>query len=314
MNHTLREGYFPSANKQDEIYYCMMIPPTVPSGVVVVNHGMKSYSGCYRAFAEFLCDNGFAVVLYDMAGHGKSVKEGGLFGSFAPADGDVVLIKDLDTLVGLVRKRYRHLPLFVYGHSLGSFVARAYIASHKEAFDGAIFSGTAERMRFSFFQKRKLKKLCAKAGRAYSKEVEDYMIGDFACQFPEEGSWLTTDPAQFAAFAEDPLCGNPMCADAYYDMFRLMEYISSDEWVEEAPKGLSMLFQAGERDPLGGQNLTDLCEALCDKGATDVSLALYKGEKHETLGSLSDEAVKRDILAFLKDKAKDVTALRMMQF
>ena len=312
MNNTMREGYFPSANQQDNIYYRAMMPKNPPRGIVLVLHGMRSHSGQYASFCDFLCENDYAVYAYDHAGHGRSVYEGGVFGSFAERDGDVVLVKDLSSMVEIIRKRFRHLPLFVFGHSLGSFVLRAYMASHKDTLDGAIISGTCEVIQPSFFKKRKLEKLVKKAGRAPSDAVEKMMIGVFNKQFPEEGGWLTTNPSAFAKRADDPLMGHAMCADGYYDMFRLMQYISSDEWVKEVPKNLPLLFVSGERDPVGGMGngVAELAEALEDAGVSDLTCRIYKEEKHEIIGSLSDTLAKEEILAWLKDKTEAAVALR----
>ena len=70
MNYTTREGYFPSANQTDNIYYRAMMPEESPCGIVLLLHGMLSHSGRSESFREFLCENGFAVYAYDHAGHG----------------------------------------------------------------------------------------------------------------------------------------------------------------------------------------------------------------------------------------------------
>ena len=312
MNYSVREGFFPSANQTDNIFYRAMMPKESPCGIVLLLHGMRSHSGRSEAFREFLCENGFAVYAYDHAGHGRSVGDGGLFGSFAEKDGDVVLVKDMQSMVEIIRKRFRHLPLFVFGHSLGSFVLRAYMASHKDTLDGVILSGTCDDLRVSYFKKRKLEKLVKKAGRTPSDAVEAMMIGKFAKDFPEVGGWLTTNPASYAQFANDPLGGHPMCADAYYDMSRLMQYISSEDWIKEVPKNLPMLFISGERDPLGhmGDGIPSLVESLTEAGVSDATCRMYAGEKHELLNSLSDSLVKEEIISWLKDKTEAAVALR----
>ncbi|MBR6767885.1 MAG: alpha/beta fold hydrolase [Clostridia bacterium] len=311
MNDNMREGFFPSANQKDNIYYRAMMPKNPPCGIVLVLHGMRSHSGRYLSFLEFLCEHDFAVYAYDHAGHGRSVAEGGLYGSFAEGDGDVVLVKDLQSMVDIIRKRFRHLPLFVFGHSLGSFVLRAYMASHKDTLDGAIISGTCERIQASYFKRRKLEKLVKKAGRAPSDAVEKMMVGVFDKQFSEAGGWVTTNPAALAKKAGDP-SGHPMCADGYYDMFRLMQYISSDDWIKEVPKNLPLFFISGERDPVGGmgKGVADIAEMLDEAGVSDLTCRIYKGEKHEIIGSLSDAIAKEETLSWLNDKTEAAVALR----
>lgn len=314
MEYTVKEGFFPSANGESQIYYRILTPRAVCVGGVIFLHGMRSYSRVYESFALDLLEKGYSVMLYDQAGHGRSVGEGESFGTFAAKDGDVVLTKDLESAVSLMRKRFRHMPLFLYGHSLGSFVARTYIAAFPDGVDGAIFSGSAERMEFSFFAKRKLKKLAKKEGRKPSAAMEKLMLGDYHEKFKEPGGWVTTNPA--AISGNDPLAGHPMCADAFYDMAQLLLFISSDNWLDNIPKGMPMLFLSGARDPLGGmgEGIKALVEDMTDRDASDVSYRIYEGEKHETLGSLSDAKVRLDIIEWLEEKRKDKVALDTMGF
>ncbi len=310
MSVRFGEGYFPSYNQISKVYYCHYTPD-MPKGVVLLVHGMGSYSGSYESLARMLCENGYAVYAYDLLGHGKSVGEGETFGTFAAENGDIALVKDLETVTATVRRRFRQLPFFVFAHSLGSFIVRAFLASHKEVFDGVILSGTAKPMSFSFFKRLKLKKLLKKSGREYSSAVERVMLGSLVAPFlHEEGSWLTTCPENLPKKSENPYIGHKMRADAYGDIFRLLEYISSDECLEETPRATPILFLAGERDPLGGVALAELVDAMDDRGFSKVGIRLYEGEKHELLGSLSHGKVIADILLFLNEEAEAVTAMR----
>ena len=211
----------------------------------------------------------------------------------------------------IVRRRFRQLPFFAFGHSLGSFIVRAFMATHQDVFDGVILSGTAKPMSFSFFKRRRLEKLCQKAGREYSPKVEDLMMGSLIKPFlNEKGSWLTTLPETLLKKEENPYVGHKMKADAYRDIYRLLDFISSDEWVEAMPRATPILMMAGERDPLGGKDLMALDDLLDDCEFSKVSLKLYAGEKHELLGSLSHESVVADILAFLNEETEAVTTMR----
>lgn len=317
MKIKTEKGTFDSHNQTDRLVYTIKTPIEVnPVGVVLLLHGMGSHAGRYESFADLLCQNGYVTAVYDQAGHGESVGTSGIFGSFAEKDGDVTLVKDFGTLVSLMRRRYRHLPFFVYAHSLGSFVARSYLAANPEALDGAVFSGTCERIRPPFLLQHKLKKLVKKAGRTPSEKVEALMIGDYSKAYPEPGGWVTTNPDALPKKGEDPYFGHRMCADAYYDMFKLMLYISGEEWLRDYPKGMPTLFLSGERDPLGGcgEGIRALCSDLDEADASDVSCRIYKGEKHETLGSLSDATVKSDILLWLKEKTENAIAMRNTAF
>lgn len=311
MTIRFNEGYFPSHNQTSQVYYCHYTPD-MPKAVILLVHGMGSYATVYDGLARVLCENGYAVYAYDLVGHGRSVGDGEIFGSFSQEDGDVVLVKDMESMTGIIRKRFRQLPLFVYAHSLGSFIARAFAATHPDVFDGMVLSGTIEVTAFSYFKRRRLLKLVKKAGRSYSAEVEKLMLGKLIAPFRDEpGTWLTTSPESFVARRDDPYLSHRMTADAYGDIYRLIDYISSDEWLEKMPHGTPILFQSGERDPLGGaRGIPSLAEEMLDDGFSKVTVKLYKGEKHELLSSLSHDTVVADLLSFMSEEADAVTAMR----
>src|SRR5262249_45353200 len=47
-------------------------PRTAPKAVVVIVHGLKDHSTRYKALAERLAQQGFAVHAFDLRGHGRS--------------------------------------------------------------------------------------------------------------------------------------------------------------------------------------------------------------------------------------------------
>lgn len=310
MAYRFEEGYFSSANQVTNVYYCRYLPERI-KGVVLLLHGMGSHAARYRELADILSASGYAVYAYDLVGHGKSVSDGEAFGTFAEKNGDVVLVKDLFTMTELIRRRFRMLPFFAFGHSLGSFILRAFVAAHPNVFDGIILSGTAKPMTFSFLKRHKLQRLIKKAGRKYSPEVERLMLGGLVAPFlQEEGSWLTTRPESLPNKRTDPYVGHKMKADAYGDIFKLLDYISSDEWLDRAPRGCSILFLSGERDPLGGSEIEDLAELLKNMDFGKIVCKIYRGEKHELLGSLSNDRVVGDLIAFLDEETEAVGDLR----
>ena len=66
-----------------------------------------------------------------------------------PAEGGKdILIDDVHELRKTVAARYaRQTPYFLFGHSMGSFVTRAYLARHAEGLAGAVLCGTGNQSR-----------------------------------------------------------------------------------------------------------------------------------------------------------------------
>ncbi len=95
-----------------------------PSGEIkaVINlvHGMGEHSGRYEQWATKLCEQGFAVISFDLRGHGLS--EGQL--GHSPAY--YALLNDIDLLFAKQKELFPSLPVFLYGHSLGGNLVLNY--------------------------------------------------------------------------------------------------------------------------------------------------------------------------------------------
>ena len=112
-----------------------------PRGVIQIVHGMVEHVGRYDEFARFLVEQGFVVCTADHIGHGKSVASADELGCL-PVDGKETLIEDVHELRKTVTARYsRQTPYIMFGHSMGSFVTRAYLARHGEDVAAAVICG-----------------------------------------------------------------------------------------------------------------------------------------------------------------------------
>ena len=123
--------------------------PVAPRAIVQIVHGMCEHMGRYDEFARFLAGNGFAVCGEDHIGHGESASDPAEFGHMPPREGKDVLIADVCALRRLMRERFGEgVPYFLFGHSMGSFIVRAYLARPcARNLSGAVICGTGEQPR-----------------------------------------------------------------------------------------------------------------------------------------------------------------------
>jgi alpha-beta hydrolase superfamily lysophospholipase len=91
------------------------VPRGAKAGLVIV-HGIAEHSARYRHAAEALARRNIASFVYDQRGHGMSPGTRAHIGNFADFAADLGLIGEN------VRQRFADLPLFVWGHSMGSVV------------------------------------------------------------------------------------------------------------------------------------------------------------------------------------------------
>jgi alpha-beta hydrolase superfamily lysophospholipase len=91
------------------------VPPSAQAGLVIV-HGIAEHAARYRHAAEALARKNIASFVYDQRGHGMSPGTRTHIGNFADFAADLNLIGEN------VQQRFPELPLFVWGHSMGSIV------------------------------------------------------------------------------------------------------------------------------------------------------------------------------------------------
>ncbi len=88
--------------------------------VVVIIHGIGEYAGRYDRVAKIFNNKNIAVIAMDLRGHGESW---GKRGHTAPRK---EILKDIDDLIMYTIGIYPHIPLAVYGHSMGGNIVLDY--------------------------------------------------------------------------------------------------------------------------------------------------------------------------------------------
>ena len=137
---------FPSADGRSTIRALVWWPAlaagTRARGVVQVIHGMAEHVERYDALARLFASRGFVVCGDDHAGHGASCDPDG-YGCLPARGGAEALVADEHTLRRLVTERMgSDAPYLLLGPSLGSYIARVYLAEHGEGLSGVVLSGT----------------------------------------------------------------------------------------------------------------------------------------------------------------------------
>ena len=122
-----------------EMYAQNWRPEGTPRAVVCLVHGLGEYSGRYAHVGKALADAGFALVAFDLRGHGKS---GGQRGHFPSLD---VLMDDIHQLIQQGSEKFPGLPFFLYGHSLGGLLVLNYATYDDHVLSGVIATGAGLR-------------------------------------------------------------------------------------------------------------------------------------------------------------------------
>ena len=298
---------FPSADGRTTVHAVRWTPEDGKyRAVLQITHGMVEYIERYRAFAEFLNDNGFLVVGHDHIGHGESVVSKDEWGYFAEHPSDTV-VADMHTLREMTQKEHPGVPYFMLGHSMGSYMLRKYLAIHGEGLTGAIIMGTGcipdnttklamfiAKLQAAFFGWHHRSKLLQKL--SYDKYYHQFdLTGKEA-----SNSWLTKDEEIVKTYYADPKCTFVFTVNAYMGLFEAVLFDNQQENIEAVPKSLPLFFVSGAMDPVGGcgSGVKKVYNKFDTAGKEDITWKLYDNDRHEILNETDRDVVYQDILAF----------------
>lgn len=307
MNISVNEYTFPSSSGLADIYARSYAPVQEDEikGIVQICHGMAEHSGRYDEFARFLSSNGFAVFINDHLGHGLSVKNDSELGYFGDKTGRHDLVNDVKLLTDIARSTYPDKPFFIFGHSMGSFIARRYTEKFGMNIDGAIFCGTSGTNPAAGIAVKIAEFVASRKGVHHRSEfINKIAFGGYNKHVGEKRTdfdWLTRDESIVDAYIADPKCGFLFTAAGYRDLFDILHSVSTRSWYNNVPFILPILLISGTEDPVGeyGKGVRQVFHDLKKTGHKDVTLKLYENDRHEILNELNKQQVFDDVLSWL---------------
>lgn len=274
-------------------------------GVVQIFHGMSEHALRYNHFASFLNENGFIVFADDHRGHGKTAVSPNKLGIIGN-DGFNMIVEDEYCLYKLIREKYPDKPVFVLGHSFGSFIAQEYITRYGREISGVILSGSACQAGIDITLGRQLASI---QRRLFGEEKKGYLLsklsfGSYNRKIPDaehEFAWLSTDEEEVIKYEQDPLCGAVVSIGFYYYMLKAFKTLYSEDKLSKIPAGLPVLIVSGEEDPVGayGKRVRKLFELYEKQGLNNIKIKLYPGMRHEILNERNKIEAYHDILNWL---------------
>jgi alpha-beta hydrolase superfamily lysophospholipase len=299
---------YKSRDRQSTIHAIKWIPEGQPVALLQIIHGMQEYIDRYDEFARFLAEKGILVMGNDHLGHGGSVSGNGTYGFFCKEDPATVLVRDAHRLKKMVQEEYPGVPVFILGHSFGSFVAREYITRYGTGIQGAIIQGTA------FMPTGTVNSLSSLVnfmqvimGTKYrSTMINNMAFKGYLKKIPNPRTkfdWLSHNEESIDKYIANPMDNFVFTLNGFGTMAELLRRVQDVGKMDDIPKNLPILITAGKEDPVGNYGeapakLFDIYKKQLQ--IQNVELKLYDGMRHELQQEIGREQVFEDQYQWLK--------------
>ena len=276
-------------------------PATSPRAIMHIFHGLGEHAARYERFACACNENGLVVVAHNHRGHADTAE---VAGHFADREGWDKVIADALAVQEQLVAEFPDIPVVLFGHSMGSFIAQSFVMRHPSKVSLLILSGSAFASRVEARLARAVASLLALFGRRSKSRLLDRLgFGAFNKAFAPartDFDWLSRDDAEVDRYLADPHCGGKFSNQLWKDLMGGLLEITSADAIASIPADLPILILGGQVDPVGGvKGLTRLADVYRQTGHADVTLTIYDGGRHEMLNETNRDEVTSDVVRWI---------------
>lgn len=293
----MRESFTIPSNGIGQLHCCRWMPEGEPKAVLQIVHGIAEYIERYDDFAGFLNGLGYVVVAEDHMGHGQTVGTEGTQGYFE--GGWFTAVSDSYALLRKTKAEYPQIPYVLFGHSMGSFMARTILEVYPDSgIAAAVICGTGWQPRAILPGAIGICQLaCKKVGEKNTSDtLQNMVFGGYnkRVEHPRtEFDWLTRDARVVDAYIAHPSCGFTATTGLLRDLLTGIRFIEQKQNLAKMNKDLPVLFIAGGDDPVGnyGKGVTRAAEEFRKAGMKHVACRLFPLGRHEILNEINRREV-----------------------
>ncbi|MEG0145274.1 MAG: alpha/beta fold hydrolase [Clostridia bacterium] len=304
----MKQQAFSVVSQVDQLTLSGLIaqPDGEARGLVQIAHGMAEHKERYLGFIEQLTKAGYAVLIADHRGHGKSLHAQDSYGWFGEG-GAEALVEDMHQLTRFFKERFPGKPLMLFGHSMGSLAVRVYAKKYDGELAALVVCGCPSEnpaAGMGLFLTKLLGRI--QGPKHKSAFMDKLMFSGNAKRFPNEKSafaWLNSDAKGVAAYERDPECGFLFTLNGYQALLTLMKDCYRVKGYGVQKPEMPILFVSGGDDPcmIDRESLERAAQKLRDAGYKRVSVKVYDHLRHEILLEPASGQVMRDVMDFLDD-------------
>ena len=277
-----------------------------PKAAIQILHGLAEHVDRYIPLMEALAEEGFLCVGKSHIGHGKSAISEDRLSDFGSYHAFNYLIDDEASLAKKLRKNVgKNVPIYLFGHSMGSLIARSLLIHLPKTYQKAVLMGTGNMEPFMNRMTGGLLSVLRLFVPGTSKLgfLNEAGLGKYNKAFKPNRSpvdWLSVNTDNVDRYQADPLCGQPCSLHTFYVLNQIMAEIRNPKNLQEMNKDLPVLFLAGEEDAFGefSKGVRKVIQLFEEAGMKNVQSKFYPNARHEILHEDCGDEVVQDIIDF----------------
>ena len=256
-----------------DMYARGWVPQGLPKAAIMLVHGHGEHVARYDHVAAALTEKGYAMLGFDLRGHGKS---GGPRGHTPSYD---AMMDDIASFSQQTDQRYAGLPRFLYGHSLGGNLVLNYALRRKPDLHGVIATGPWLKLAFD-----------PPASQVTLGRLMNGIAPGFVQHSKLDTRGLSHDQLVVDKYNNDPLVHDKISARLFVAIY------DSGLWALEhaAEFPLPLLLMHGAADPLTSAKAS---QEFAQKAGNKVTLKVWDGLYHE----IHNELEKAEVFNFMLD-------------
>lgn len=266
-------------------------------GIIQIIHGMSEHKDRYKHLFKYFSERGYLVVLKEHLHHGHNNIDQKKIGIFENDFNQLII--DQVNYTKELKKLYPETPIYILGHSMGSFIAQEHLKLCYNIVDGYIICGSCYKTPFlwklaeylSFFMNK-----IYKNKRAYFIKKLVFLNSNSKVKseyFYNENSWLSRDIEEVKTYCNDDLCDFTYSSSFYSDFFYFLNRLYLPTSFEKINRDLPIYIISGDMDPVGryGKGVIQLKKFYERLNFKNVQYKLYPNARHELHNEINRDEV-----------------------
>ena len=296
-------------NYNNYLHTYMFDDVTFIKGVVQLLHGINEHGLRYKDFAEFLNSKGYIVYIHDYVSQGLSRTEVDntrntvYFGK----KGNDVLVDGINTIRERIKTDFPNTDIYLFGHSLGSILARMYLIKHQNQYKKIILNGASYDSLKGINTAILLGNIMKLYKRTKPSSFFDQQFRKTQYRMNEVTTinhfieWLTRDKDYTKKNLKDKFLYIRLSVSAFVDLFKAYKTINNKNNILNMNLDVPILLLSGTHDASTNfsEGTTDLHNLFIAAGFNS-TIITYEEGRHDTLQEINRETVYQDIIDFME--------------